>query len=171
MPAFIEVKRVLLAVDLAGFTRAMSDLDALGVAAFLDDYYRVVVAAIDQRGGRIIKLIGDGVLAVFDEEAAVAAVDCALAVEAEYARTAAARRHGTAIGANLHLATVAEGAFGPDARPDVVGAAVNHVFRMGGGAGVRISEPVYRKLPNDRRATWDKLKPPATYRFARAAER
>ncbi len=169
MPAFVEVKRVLLAVDLAGFTRAMSELDALGVAAFLGAYYAVVVKAVNERGGRVVKLMGDGVFAVFDEEAAVAAVDCAIAVEADYARTSGPTRHGTSIGANIHLATVAEGEFGPDARLDVVGAGVNHVFRMGGGSGVRISEPVYRKLPNERRAVWNKQQPPATYRLDAAA--
>jgi class 3 adenylate cyclase len=165
MSAFQEVKRVLLAVDLAGFTRAMSELDALGVAAFLDGYYALVAAAVTQRGGRVVTLMGDAVLAVFDEEAAVSAVECAIAVEAEYGRTGAAERHGTSVGANIHLATVAEGAFAADGRLDIVGAGVNHVFRMGGGSGVRISEPVYRKLPNERRAAWDKSKPPATYRF------
>lgn len=169
MSAFVEVKRVLLAVDLAGFTRAMTELDALGVAAFLDAYYAVAASAIAGSGGRVVKLMGDGVFAVFDEEAAVPAVDCALAVEIEYGRTPGAARHGTSVGANIHLATVAEGEFGPDARLNVVGAGVNHLFRMGGGSGVRISEPVYRKLPNDRRAAWNKHQPPATYRFDRAA--
>jgi hypothetical protein len=36
---------------------------------------------------------------------------------------------------------------------------------MGGGTGVRISEPVYRRLPDDRRGRWQKQKPPATYTF------
>jgi hypothetical protein len=29
-----------------------------------------------------------------------------------------------------------------------VGSGVNHLFRMGGGTGIHISEPVYRQLPN-----------------------
>jgi class 3 adenylate cyclase len=165
MTTFVEEKRVLLAVDLAGFTRAMTDLDALGVAEFLEDHYAIVAAAVRQRGGRVVKLIGDGVLAAFAEDAAVAAVECALAIEAEHARLPPARRRGTSVSANVHLAVVAEGAFSVDERVDLVGAGVNHVFRMGSG-GVRISEPVYRKLPNERRAAWEKQKPPATYRFA-----
>jgi hypothetical protein len=38
---------------------------------------------------------------------------------------------------------------------------------MGGGAGIRISEPIYRKLPNERRGPWQKSKPPATYALSK----
>jgi hypothetical protein len=44
-----------------------------------------------------------------------------------------------------------------------MGAGVIHVFRMGAGPGVRISEPVYRKLPSGERTPWRKNQPPATY--------
>jgi hypothetical protein len=47
----------------------------------------------------------------------------------------------------------------------VLGAGVNHVFRMGSGPGIRVSEPVYRKLPSDARAPWTKRRAPATYTF------
>jgi hypothetical protein len=67
------------------------------------------------------------------------------------------------MGANVHLSVVAEGEFGPDKRYDVMGTGVMHTFRMGSGEGIRISEPVYRKLPNDRRGSWSKHQPPATY--------
>jgi class 3 adenylate cyclase len=72
------------------------------------------------------------------------------------------------VGANVHLSTVAEGELGADGdrRYDVIGAGVNHLFRMGGGAGIRISEPVYRQLPNERRGAWRKQKPPSTYTLA-----
>ena len=69
------------------------------------------------------------------------------------------------VGANVHLATIVEGTFGAgsSAAFDVIGAGVLHAFRMGAGPGVRISEPVYRKLPNDQRQGWRKHQPPATY--------
>ena len=47
----------------------------------------------------------------------------------------------------------------------ILGSGVNHLFRMESSAGVRISEPVYRQLPNDKRGPWAKEKPPATYSF------
>jgi hypothetical protein len=69
------------------------------------------------------------------------------------------------IGANVHLARIVEGHFGsgPSASFDVMGAGVLHAFRMGAGPGVRISEPIYRKLPNDQRRGWRKHQPPATF--------
>jgi class 3 adenylate cyclase len=72
---------------------------------------------------------------------------------------------GLRFGANIHLGTVAEGEIGPevDRRYDVFGAEVNHLFRLGGGAGIRLTEPVYRRLPNDARGLWEKHKPPAVY--------
>ncbi|MBN1611260.1 MAG: hypothetical protein JW940_31800 [Polyangiaceae bacterium] len=80
-------------------------------------------------------------------------------------------KHGlkVEVGTNVHLGTVAEGDFGPDddQHHDVVGSAVNHLFLMGGGAGIRISEPVYRRLPNDRRAAWSKRRPPAAHTLSR----
>jgi hypothetical protein len=68
-----------------------------------------------------------------------------------------------AMGANVHISTVAEGGFGLHGTDEVVGMGVIHTFRMGGGAGTRISEPVYRRLPSDRRSGWHKHQPPTTY--------
>ncbi len=69
------------------------------------------------------------------------------------------------MGANIHLSVVVEGQLGTgdSRRYDILGAGVIHVFRMGAGPGIRISEPVYRQLPNDARGPWKKQQPPATY--------
>ena len=70
-------------------------------------------------------------------------------------------------GTNVHRATVVTGLLGPadDARFDLVGNGVIHTFRMGSGAGLRVSEPVYRQLPSAERTPWRKHQPPATYTF------
>ncbi len=81
--------------------------------------------------------------------------------------------HGVAldVGANIHLSVVVEGELGTGAsrRYDILGAGVIHVFRMGAGPGIRISEPVYRQLPNNERGPWKKQQPPATYTLQREA--
>ena len=46
---------------------------------------------------------------------------------------------------------------------DVIGRAVNRCFLLGRGRGIRISEPVYRKLPSGDRSPWDKHRPPTVY--------
>jgi class 3 adenylate cyclase len=159
MSRFVERKLVLLVVDLAGYARWASTLSALPLAEFVDGWYRRCAAETSARGGRIVKFMGDACLAIFEPDAARAAVGAARALAdppaGEQLRASA----------NVHIATVAAGDFGPDedARFDVIGAGVNHLFLMGGAPGIRVSEPVYRQLPNEERAQWRKHRPPATY--------
>ena len=162
---FRETKRVLLAADLAGFARATANLDALASAAFLDDWYRQCAAAVRDHGGRIVKYMGDGCLATYGDDDSVNAIVTAIELQRAIDDVKSRHRLKVEVGVNVHLATVAEGDFGPedDRRYDVVGSGVNHLFLMGGGAGIRISEPVYRQLPNDRRSEWRRNRPPATY--------
>lgn len=162
-----ERKLALLTVDLTGFTRAATGARAVEVATFLDGYYRLCSESVKKHGGRVVKFMGDACFAAFPEEAAASAVECAM----ELAREAPAQSgalYGSrppALGANVHMSIVAEGMLGADddKRYDVFGEGVNHLFRMGGGAGIRISEPIYRSLPNDRRGPWEKRQGPATY--------
>jgi adenylate cyclase len=160
MSKFVECKLVMLEVDLAGYARWAGTQDAVNLAAFLDRYYRRCADEIRSRGGRVVKFIGDGCLATFPPDegpAAIAAAEALVAQTADHDRLQGS--------ANVHVATVAAGDFGPDddKRFDIVGAGVNHLFLMGGAPGIRISEPIYRQLPNDARSRWHKHKPPATY--------
>ena len=159
-----ETKLVLLAADLAGYTKACAHMDALSIAQFLDRWYRQAAPIITSHGGRVVKFMGDAVFSVFPEEAAVGAVEAASALR-EAIKTLRGNEWRIDLGANIHIAIVAEGELGPDddRRYDVFGSGVNHLFRMGGGPGIRISEPVYRQLPNEARTPWNKVKPPATY--------
>jgi len=158
-----ERRLVMVMVDLAGFTKAIAPLSSMQLAQLVDDFYRLMADVVTSHGGRVVKFVGDGCLAVFDETEALAAVTC-VHDSVEPVR-ALGRDHAVAldVGANIHLSVVVEGDFGGHA--DVVGAGVVHVFRMGSGPGVRISEPVYRQLPNDQRGPWKKHQPPATYTF------
>ena len=149
---------VIFTADLAGFTRFVARTEAEELARILDGWYHVVQTAIEGQGGRVVKFMGDGVLAVFPESEAVAAVECALELRG---RTDAPG--GLRLGVSLHLAVVAEAALGPARSYDVVGMGVNHAFLLGRGPGLRISEPVYRKLPSERRSSWQKQHPPAIY--------
>jgi adenylate cyclase len=161
--AIRERKLVLLFADLAGFTRAVAQLSAVDLARFLDGFYAWSGGAIAASGGRVVKFMGDGCFAVFPEDGAVAAVDCALALAGDVASLRAP--WDARLGANVHLATVAEGELGAggDRRYDIVGAGVNHLFRMGGGPGLRISEPVFQQLPEARRDAWRAEQAPATF--------
>ena len=164
--AFTERQLVVVVVDLARFVHAVRGLGAAQIAAIVDRYYHDVNDPITAAGGRIVKFLGDAVLAVFPPERAPDAVAAVQSLETVVGRLCEDHGVDLQLGANVHLSTVAEGQFGADARYDVMGAGVNHTFRMGAGPGIRISEPVYRKLPNHLRGDWEKHQPPATYSVA-----
>jgi adenylate cyclase len=151
------VRRVVLVHDLHGYTRASSEKGPLALARFLDAYYRAAATAIVGEGGRVVKHIGDAVLAVFPEERADEAVDCAIALRASVAPLAIT--HGIAVTAGsacVHIADVAEGVLGEGAAAclDVIGAGVNETFLLGQrrGAGVHVSGNLYALLSSEHRA-------------------
>ena len=161
---FRETELVLFTADLAGYTRATLHMAPLDVAAFLDGWYASIEALLARHGGRLVKLIGDGCLATFPPDRCAAAVDAALElVQLDHHTTA-----GLAVkaGVKVHLGTVAEGEVGRDPRYDIFGSAVNHLFRMGGAGLVLISEPVYLRLPDERRARWQKHPTHESYSLA-----
>jgi adenylate cyclase len=70
----------ILAADVVGYSRLMG-LDEAATLAALDALRRELIdPAIASRGGRIVKLTGDGMLVEF--ASVVAAVDCAVAIQA-----------------------------------------------------------------------------------------
>ena len=160
MPASVTMRErslVLVLVDLARFTQAIAGRSLQEITELVDAFYRLAGTVIPQHRGRIVKFVGDGCFAVYEVDDAVGALD---AVDELRARV---REMQLDLGANVHLATVAEARLGLDGAYDVLGMGVVHTFRMGGGPGTRISERVYRKLPGDRRSGWRKHQPPATY--------
>lgn len=166
MPASVQMRErplVLVLVDLARFTQAIAGRTLQELVTLVDAFYRVAGTVIPDHGGRVVKFIGDGCFAVFEPDDVLAAL---AATEEIGGRVRALGREvgvDLDVGVNVHLSTVAEAELGVDGAYDIVGMGVIHVFRMGGGAGTRISEPVYRKLPSDRRSAWQKRQPPATY--------
>jgi adenylate cyclase len=158
--ALALVKSVLLSVDLAGYARWAACREALDIAAMLDRWYAQTAAIVEQHGGRIVKFMGDGAFALFPETACLAAIAAGRALLDVVGVDPALRA-----GVSIHVAQVATGEIGPPShrRFDVIGVGVNHLFRMGGGPGLRLSEPVYRQLPNAERSSWRKEEPPATY--------
>ncbi len=161
--AMVEVRRTLVALDLTGFTKAAARASALELASFLDRYYAACSDAVARARGRVVKFMGDGCFAIFDEETAATAVQSVLELGAD--RGALDNPWGMRFGANVHIGVVAEGEIGrgADRRFDVVGGQVNVLFRMGAGPGLRLSEPAYRALPNELRGPFAKHKPPAVY--------
>ena len=128
--------------DVVGYTHlATKDEDA--ALAVVDELQGLSRRAAEGRG-RIVKFMGDGVLATFDStsNALLAAVD----LEERFAASEVVKRHGCSLSVGVHLGEVVEAEDG-----DVYGDGVNVASRiegLAGGGEILISEDVYRQVRN-----------------------
>ena len=164
-----RIETVLWFSDLAGFTTISDHSPPEEVIPLLNDYAQLVIAALHAEGGDVLKLIGDGTLAIFQDadraSACRAALRAAQAVE-QGLETLNARRQSegrpiTKLRLGLHVGEVFYGNIGSDDRLDftVVGPAVNEVSRIVSlGRSVDqdllMSQEFVETLPPDERATF-----------------
>jgi adenylate cyclase len=125
--------------DLRGFTH-ITDTTPEQVIPLLNDYSDVIVSVIHEHGGDVLKLIGDGTLAIFTAEdrthACNAALSAAIAARQGVAelkkRRSAEGKPVTDMYLGLHVGEVFYGNVGSRERLDftVIGPAVNEVSRI-----------------------------------------
>jgi len=135
-----RIKTVLWFSDLRNYTRISDTSPPEEIIPLLNDYAEAIVSSIHQHSGDVLKLIGDGVLAIFPAEersrACAAALDAAGAARAAVAALNARRLEkglpATEMYLGLHLGEVFYGNIGSKERLDftVVGPAVNEVSRI-----------------------------------------
>ena len=135
-----RIHAVLWYSDLRDFTGIADSAPPEEVIPLLNDYADAVISAVHEAGGDVLKLIGDGTLAIFKADAAGDACRAALRAEADLRarlralneRRAAERRPATSIYVGLHIGDVFYGNIGAEDRLDftVVGPAVNEVARI-----------------------------------------
>jgi adenylate cyclase len=135
-----KIGAVLWFSDLQGFTRITEQAEPRQIIPFLNDYAEAIVSAVHEAGGDVLKLIGDGTLAIFQAEDPARACRCALQAEALAreqvadlnARRAAAGLPVTRAYLGLHIGEVFYGNIGSSDRLDftVVGPAVNEASRI-----------------------------------------
>ena len=135
-----RIAAVLWYSDLREFTRITDQSPPEQIIPLLDDYAEVVISAIYENGGDVLKLIGDGILAIFTATAAEEACRNAIAAHSALHELLAQlnpRRAGdglptTEVYVGLHIGEVFYGNIGSDERLDftVVGPAVNEVARI-----------------------------------------
>jgi class 3 adenylate cyclase/pimeloyl-ACP methyl ester carboxylesterase len=133
----------ILAADVAGYSRLMSQDEAGTLADLKTHRSELIEPAVAKYGGRIVKLMGDGILAEFSS--VVAAVECAAEVQREMAQRnrgkSEARRMLLRIG--IHLGDVITDA------DDIYGDGVNIAARLEALAevgGICISGQVYDQV-------------------------
>jgi serine/threonine protein kinase/class 3 adenylate cyclase len=138
-------KRRLAAVwfaDIVGYTR-LSTQDEDAALSIVDELQRLSRDAAHGRG-RIVKFLGDGVIAVFDSTSN--ALESAVELERSFAESEVVRRHDCSLSVGLHVGEVVEAEDG-----DIYGDGVNVASRIEGVAGARqilVSEVVHRQVRN-----------------------
>ncbi|MDB5589884.1 adenylate/guanylate cyclase domain-containing protein [Enterovirga sp.] len=135
-----RIEAALWFSDLRGFTRITGAAEPGQIIPFLNDYAEAVISAVHEAGGDVLKLIGDGILAIFKADSQAEACTCALEAESlARSRIAALNERRSAKGLpvtgtylGLHVGEVFYGNIGSQDRLDftVVGPAVNEASRI-----------------------------------------
>ena len=135
-----RINAVLWFSDLRGSTAISESIGPDEIIPFLNDYAQAAIDAVHEERGDVLKLIGDGVLAMFTGADMSAARRAALRAEHRFrhnmttlnGRRSAAGRPTTSAHVGLHVGEVLYGNIGSEDRLDftVVGPAVNEVSRI-----------------------------------------
>ena len=136
------ITAALMLVDLRDFTLLSDTLAPRAVIRLLNDYFDCVFPAVQEHGGEILEIMGDGVLAIFHHEGrgeAAEACRAALAAAREALAAMAARNDRLVVdaprvqaGIALHYGTASYGNIGSGERLDftVIGPDVNLTSRI-----------------------------------------
>jgi adenylate cyclase len=135
-----RIEAVLWFSDLHSYTRISDTASPEQIIPLLNHYADAIISAIHEHGGDVLKLIGDGGLAIFTAESRGHACDAALtaalaarrSVAAVNQRRAAKDLPTTDMYLGLHVGEVFYGNIGTKDRLDftVIGPAVNEVSRI-----------------------------------------
>jgi len=147
------LRAVLWYADIRGFTTASDAASGPEIIDLLNGVFETLTAALRERGGQVLKFIGDAMLATFSLEEADSAETCRRALDAADEAMAkldalagerlAAGAPAVSVDLALHLGEVLYGNVGATDRLDftVIGPAVNEVARI-----EALCEPLGRKV-------------------------
>jgi len=136
------IRAVILYTDLRDFTRTTDTVPREEIVDLLDEYYEAMISPIVDRGGEVLKFMGDGLLATFNlngqpresvcSVALVAASEAIRAVHALNQRRKEDLRPVMDLDIAMHLGDVLYGNVGARDRLDftVIGPAVNEASRI-----------------------------------------
>lgn len=138
-----KLEAVVMFTDLRGFTQKTETWEEKKLLEALNDYFEVVVQAVENHGGDVLKFMGDGILSIFPFESSDHSTErCREAIEAardaitalvklNQVRTQAGENE-LAMGIGLNRGTVTYGNIGSPGRLDftVLGPAVNLASRV-----------------------------------------
>jgi adenylate cyclase len=146
-----RIKSAILFCDLRGFTNLSMTMPEEDIADLLNRYFDCVVPEVETRHGEVLKFIGDGVLAIFQNKNGDAAAACSRALAASIASLAGIARANSfgslpaplEAGIALHYGDAAYGNVGSGQRLDftVIGRDINITNRL-----ARLNGPLKRPI-------------------------
>ncbi|ATU95016.1 adenylate/guanylate cyclase domain-containing protein [Phyllobacterium zundukense] len=162
-----RIEAVLWYSDLRDYTRISDAASPDAIIPMLNDYAEAVISSIQEAGGDVLKLIGDGTLAIFTDGDSATACTAALKAQKLLRKRLvvlnqtreAAGQPATNVYLGVHIGEVFYGNIGSDTRLDftVVGPAVNEVSRIASmcrsvDQDILISESFAAALPTELRS-------------------
>ncbi|UWQ61601.1 adenylate/guanylate cyclase domain-containing protein [Leisingera caerulea] len=142
----MRIRSAILFADMRRFTELTAGMSAEQATGLLNAYYDCIVPPVEAAGGEVLKLIGDGILAVFraGEDGAQTCAQALTAAREGLARVAARSvQPKFDVGTALHFGEVAFGNVGSGMRLDytVIGRDVNLAARVAELCGAK-DEPL-----------------------------
>jgi adenylate cyclase len=163
-----KLRAVIWYADIRGFTRMSDAAQGAIMIGLLNDVFEILTASLRERGGQVLKFIGDGMLATFSFEetdrtetcrrALDAAIEAMGAIEAFNAARTVAGAPIASVDLALHLGEVLYGNVGATDRLDftVVGPAINEAARIEAlceplGRSILVSSEFFTAMTGDGR--------------------
>jgi adenylate cyclase len=154
-----DIDAVIWFCDLRESTALADSMGRREFLALLNDYFECVLGPVLERGGQVLRFIGDAALAIFPvdgrpAEACARALAAAREALARMEKLNQARPRRLRFGIGLHMGQLTYGNIGTPTRIEftVVGAAANEAARIESlckdlDVDLLVSEPVARALP------------------------
>jgi class 3 adenylate cyclase len=144
-------------LELAQFASESRRVGDGATADLLDAYYACAASEVKRAGGRVVKFIGDAVLAVFSDDRVDDAATVLLELASAVDRLMTERGWVCRLTTRAHVGSVVAGDFGAggDMRFDIVGQTVQEAARLAGAPGAITFSP----------ELLERLSPPVRARF------
>ncbi|MBI2923645.1 MAG: adenylate/guanylate cyclase domain-containing protein [Planctomycetes bacterium] len=134
------------------------------LAELVNAYYCRAASIVSGSGGRVVKFMGDAILAVWPEEKAGEGIEALAALKADTDASFARQGWDSRLVVKAHFGTAVAGPFGPkgDERYDLIGNAVNIAATLPART-FALSLDAFRKLSPEARKRFKKHTPPVVY--------
>lgn len=157
-----EQSVLIVFADLTRFMVNSRRTPDAALAELLDQYYRLAEGLVSAAGGRVVKFMGDALLAVWPEARAGSGVAALPGLKQGIDAWWAAKGWDSRVVVKAHFGRAVAGPFGADGRFDVIGNEVNVAATLPART-VSLSAEAFRCLESGERRAFRKHTAPAVY--------